>query len=118
MGAAQRGENRPDILRIRPYREWGLLFFLNSDLATRAADALAGRVLAKPDIDDAARVRLLFELAYARPPTAKEVERVTAGVVVFEKEFAGEPDANKRRRKAWAAVCQTVLASNEFIHLR
>ena len=88
------------------------LFFLNSDLVARAADGLAGRVLAAPGLDDAGRVRLLFELAYARPPTAAEVARVTAGVAAFE---ADAPAAG--RRAAWAAVCQAVLAGNEFIHL-
>ena len=85
------------------------LFFLNSDLAARAADALAGRVLAAPVLDDPGRVRLLFELAYARPPTATETARVLAAVAAF----TGGAD----RRAAWAAVCQTVLAGNEFIHL-
>jgi hypothetical protein len=94
------------------------LFFMNSDLATRAADSLAGRLLARTDLDDAVRVRLLFALAYGRPPTAKEAERVTAGVAAFEAEFASETDAAKRRRKAWAAVCQAVFAGNEFIHIR
>jgi hypothetical protein len=94
------------------------LFFMNSDLATRAADALAGRLLAKVDLDDVGRVRLLFALAYGRPPTDQEVKHVTAGVAAFEKEFATEPDAAKRRRKAWAAVCQAVLAGNEFIYIQ
>jgi hypothetical protein len=85
------------------------LFFLNSDLSARAADALAGRVVAAPGLDDAGRVRLLFELAYARPPTAAEAARVLAGVAAFE--------ADAGRRAAWAAVCQAVLAGNEFIHL-
>ncbi len=92
------------------------LFFLNSELAARAADALAGRVLAG-NLDDSGRVRVLFALAYGRPPTAKEVERVTAGVATFEQEFATETNAAKRQRKAWAAVCQAVLAANEFVHL-
>ena len=90
------------------------LFFLNSDLAARAADALAGRVLGRADLDDPGRVRLLFALAYGRPPTAAEVARVTAGVAGLEAEFAAD---GGRRRKAWAAACQAVLAGNEFIHL-
>ncbi|MBN9118986.1 MAG: PSD1 domain-containing protein [Planctomycetes bacterium] len=94
------------------------LFFLNSELAIRAGDALAGRVLAKPDLDDAGRVRRLFVLTYGRPPTDKEVERVAAGVAAFESEFAGETDAAKRKRKAWAVVCQAALAANEFIHIQ
>jgi mono/diheme cytochrome c family protein len=91
------------------------LFFMNSPLAGRAADGLADRLLAKPDLDDAGRVRLLFDLAYGRPATEKEVERLTSAVAAFEADFAG--DAAKRR-KAWSAVCQAVLASNEFIHVR
>jgi hypothetical protein len=90
---------------------------MNSDLAIRSADALAGRLLAKPDLDDAGRVRLLFALAYGRPPTEKEIERVTAGVAAFEAEFASETNPAKCKRKAWAVVCQAVLAANEFIHI-
>jgi hypothetical protein len=94
------------------------LFFLNSDLAARAADALAGRLLARADLTDNDRVKLLFTLAYGRPPTATEVTRVVAGVSAFEKEFADEKDTGKRRRKAWSAVCQAILAANEFIHIQ
>ncbi|MDY3553888.1 PSD1 and planctomycete cytochrome C domain-containing protein [Gemmata sp. JC717] len=93
------------------------LFFMNSDLATRAADALAGRVLAGPERGATERVGLLFALAYGRPPSEKEVQRVTAGVAALEREFASEADPAKRTRKAWAAVCQAVLAANEFIHI-
>jgi hypothetical protein len=93
------------------------LFFMNSDLAARAADGLAGRVLTAPGLDDAGRVRLLFELAYARLPTAAEVARVAAGVAAFEADFTAEADGAKRRRRAWAVICQAVLAGNEFIHL-
>ena len=94
------------------------LFFMNSELASRAADALAGRLLAKSDLDDAGRVRLLFEMAYGRTPADPEVKRVMAGVAAFEEEFASESDSAKRQRKAWAAVCQAALAANEFIHIR
>jgi hypothetical protein len=93
------------------------LFFLNSELAARAADALARRLLATPKRSDEDRVRLLFALAYGREPTATETCRVHEGVAAFESEFAAEPDTRKRTQKAWAAACQTVLASNEFIYL-
>ena len=94
------------------------LFFMNSDLAARAADALAGRLLANTALDAPGRVRLLFALAYGRPPTDQEAARVTAGVAALEREFSNETDAAKRRRKAWAAVCQAALAANEFIHVQ
>jgi cytochrome c553 len=93
------------------------LFFLNSDLAARAADALAGRLLARSELDDAGRVRLAFAIAYGREPTALEVERLKESVGEFERDFAAEADAAKRLRKAWAAACQALLAANEFVHV-
>ncbi len=95
------------------------LFFMNSRLATDAADVLAEQLLAQTNLTDDARVRSLFVLTYGRAPTSKELERLTTAVATFEKDFTADvADMVKRRRKAWSAVCQTVLASNEFIHLR
>jgi mono/diheme cytochrome c family protein len=91
------------------------LFFMNSDLATRAADALADRVLVKTD--DAERVQLLMMLAFGRPATPQEIDHLPEAVRAFEKDFAAETDGSKRHRKAWSVVCQAVLASNEFIHV-
>lgn len=93
------------------------LFFLNSELVARAADGLAGRILENPKLADAERVQLLFALTYGRPPTPAECARVLAGVAEFEKVFASESAAS-RRRKAWATVSQAVLASNEFVSIR
>jgi len=95
------------------------LFFMNSKLAVSSADTLADQLLAQSNLTDEARIHSLFALVYGRPPTAKEVERLTAAVAAFEKDYVpSESDVAKRRRKAWSTVCQTVLASNEFIHLR
>ncbi|CAN5298816.1 hypothetical protein BH10PLA2_BH10PLA2_19180 [soil metagenome] len=93
------------------------LFFLNSELAFRAADELAGRLLAQVERTDDDRVRHLFELAYGRPATPTETKRVCASIAAFESEFAAEPDAHKRSRRAWAAACQTALAANEFVYI-
>ncbi len=92
------------------------LFFLNSDLASHAADSLAGRILAKHAPEE--RVQSLFELVYGRPPSETERKQLLSNVAEFESAYANETDAAKRTRKAWAAVAQTVLASNEFIYVR
>jgi hypothetical protein len=94
------------------------LFFMNSDLATRAAEALAGRLLDRTELDDAGRARMLISLAYGRPATAVETDQLVESVAAFEKDFASEGDVSKRRRKAWTTACQAVLASNEFVHVR
>jgi len=62
-------------------------------------------------LDDAGRVRLLFELAYGRPASDIEVSRYLASLQSFENDL-------KDRRKAWAAVVQVVLAANEFITIK
>jgi hypothetical protein len=93
------------------------LFFMNSDLASHAADALARRLLASPGSTDE-RIRLLFALAFGRPPDETEVSRVRKGIAAFEAEFAAETDAGKRTQMAWAVACQAALASNEFIHIQ
>ena len=91
------------------------LFFLNADLTAKAAAGLADRVLAPPQADDAGRVGRLFALAYGRPPTAAETARLVAAVADFETEFLAAGPTPDARRRAWAAVCRAVLASNEFV---
>jgi hypothetical protein len=92
------------------------LFYLNSDLVTDCASELATKLLT--DRDDAARVDRLYRTAYGRPPTAREAERAVAAASGFELDLGSrEPDAAKRRAKAWALVCQAVLAANEFVYV-
>ena len=88
------------------------LFFLNSDLAARSADGLAGRVLEQPPEK---RVSFLYATAYGREPSAAEIDQVSTGLAEFESAFATETNTTLRTRKAWAGVCQALLASNEFV---
>ena len=97
------------------------LFVMNSDLALKAAEDLAKSLIQRADRDDAGRVALLYERAYGRPPTPAESRRAAAYLGRFEGvpgvggETAG-PDAT--RRGAWQALCQAILASNEFLFLK
>jgi hypothetical protein len=94
------------------------LFAMNSGLAMQASEHLAARLLARADLDDSGRLRLLFETAYGRPPTTRELERARAAVVCFEEELRPkQPDAGKRRLLAWACFCQVILAANEFVYV-
>jgi len=87
------------------------LFWLNSELVLSSADALAGRLLADSTLDDAGRVKLLIEHCYARPASDSEVSRYVTALKGFDDEL-------HNRRKAWAAVAQVILASNEFITIK
>jgi hypothetical protein len=92
------------------------LFYLNSDLVADCASELANRLAWEKD--DTARVERLYRIAYGRPPTAREVERASAAAAGFALDLESrEPESAKRRAKAWALVCQAVLAANEFVYV-
>ena len=92
------------------------LFMLNSGLALESAKALADALRDGPEADDAGRVRALYEKAYGRPPSPSEARRALDFLVRFE----GLPHATGDAAGvgAWPALCQVILASNEFVTIR
>jgi hypothetical protein len=92
------------------------LFFLNDGLVLKASTSWAKRLLARPDLDDAGRVRLLYDSAYNRPPTAAETARALGYLGRFESLLAGRGvPTTDRPAAAWSALAQAVLAASEFI---
>jgi hypothetical protein len=79
---------------------------LNAPIAMEAADKLAAK-LRGAKVNDAARVQQAYELLYARPASTAEETRALAFV-------------NKQtdRNEAWALLCHTLMAANEFMYLR
>jgi hypothetical protein len=94
------------------------LFLMNGELAERSARALASDLLGVEGDDDPGRIRRLYLRAYGRPPRPAELARAGA----FLDRFAAglepsEPAARERVARAWQALCQAILASNEFVYL-
>jgi len=85
------------------------LLMLNSDLVGKAAEKFAASLLASAS-DDVRRIELAYQKAYARPPTAKELARAKKFLADFKPDSAASPSA-------WAVLCQSLLAANEFIYL-
>jgi hypothetical protein len=101
------------------------LFMMNSNLVLEAARDLATALLDRAGLDTTARIRLLYEKAYSRPPSDAESARATAALERFEGVLRGEAqrtdadaDARALEQGAWQALCQVILASSEFIHIR
>jgi hypothetical protein len=95
------------------------LFAMNSELMAAAGERLAEMLLAPSGLDDAARVQRLYARAYARPASGAEVRR--AATFIDRAEQALGPhvgDASVRRQRAWAVLCQSVLAASEFVYVR
>jgi cytochrome c553 len=113
------------------------LFWMNSPLVHEEAGAFARRLITASDAP-AARVRLAFQLAYAREPTPDETDRYVAytsryreelarggaapaGAAPSEAEAAASQSAKRQSADAetetWASVARAILGSNEFVYL-
>ena len=85
------------------------LLMMNSGLVAGAAEKFAANLEAAAN-DDARRIELAYLKAYARPPTAKELDRAKKFLAGFKRDSAASPSA-------WSVLCQSLLAANEFIYL-
>ena len=86
---------------------------MNSPFVTRQAEAFADRLFAAEPADEAARLGLAYRLAFGREAAGDEAKRAL-GFIAQYAASAGGADASRR---AWAAWCQAVFASNEFVYL-
>lgn len=90
------------------------LLMLNSQLVMESADVWADSLL-KQSGDDADRIRVAYERAFGRSPTEFETKRALTFVAAS---VAGAADSTEARRRAWALLCQSLLATNEFIYVK
>ncbi|MDX1983799.1 MAG: DUF1549 domain-containing protein [Bryobacteraceae bacterium] len=91
------------------------LFMMNGAVVLRHSKTMAERLLAMPGADAAARVRQAYELAFARPPSAGEIDQALTFVASVEKALPAE--SKDRQISAWQSLCKSLMASNEFIYL-
>ncbi len=94
------------------------LLMMNSDLVQQAASKLATHLLEDTRMPDAKRVERVYLQAYGRPPSGRELERARRFLDQFEDTISVQkPRPDNCRAQAWTALCQTLLAANEFIYL-
>jgi hypothetical protein len=80
------------------------LYLLNSPYVLKAAEFAAQRLLTDRPKSEPHRVKLAYERIFNRPPTDSEVE----AALKFVK-------SNSDAAKGWAALCQSLWASHEFL---
>ncbi|MFG0334545.1 MAG: DUF1553 domain-containing protein, partial [Maioricimonas sp. JB049] len=95
------------------------LLLLNADLMMDSAEAMAGRVLESTAADEG-RVQHAYELALGRPPTPSELERALRFVNDLSAQSLTDAATIDPavERQAWALLCQSLFASNEFMYVR
>ncbi|WP_227254709.1 PSD1 and planctomycete cytochrome C domain-containing protein [Frigoriglobus tundricola] len=92
------------------------LFLLNNPFVTAQAKAFAEVV--RRSGDDQEGVKAAYLRAFARPATDEEVSQAISFVQRYDLALTEkEPNATARRTKAWAAWCQVLFASSEFVYV-
>ncbi|MBS0203231.1 MAG: DUF1553 domain-containing protein [Planctomycetes bacterium] len=94
------------------------LFMMNSGFVLEQVTALADRLLDRTDLDRAARIRLLYAVAYSRDPSEAEVSRGLGYLDRLRSALnqAGVA-ANEIERRAWVSFTRAVLSANEFVYV-
>jgi hypothetical protein len=94
------------------------LFMMNGSVVLAHTRAMAEKLLARGDLDDAGRIRDAYERALGRPPSAKQIDRALTFIAQVDQSMEGRnADPAKRHIIAWQSFCKSLLASNEFIYL-
>lgn len=92
------------------------LFILNSPVVTESAEALAKDLCGRAEWDDATRIRAAYERVLSRPATETEVDRALRFLKAIPPRSDMEGKNGNRQLDDFAAFCQVLFASNEFIY--
>ncbi len=97
------------------------LFMLNSPLVIGQASSLAKDVLQNRSTselgDERATIGDIFQRLYSRLPADSEVIRAQKFLEDAKPKLASIENEAERWEKAWAALCATLIAANEFIYV-
>ncbi len=94
------------------------LYLLNDPFVRQQSQTLATRVLARKDLEDSARLKLVYQLAVSRPATAQEIERATGYITDYAAAASEEKSITNPQIAAWTSFCQALLASAEFRYVK
>jgi hypothetical protein len=92
------------------------LFFLNSPLVKESAEALAKTLLVRSDSDDSALIREAYDRILNRPATEAELNRALRFLATVPEAGPAPESARDHRQNNFAAFCQALFASNEFVY--
>lgn len=92
------------------------LFLLNSPMVHAQATALAKELIDGHE-NPQSRIRTLFCTLYARQPTEAELNRSMLFIEDAESRIQSVNDPLERASQAWAALCRSMIAANEFVYI-
>jgi mono/diheme cytochrome c family protein len=93
------------------------LYLMNNPFVVEQSKALADALLSAKGTD-AERIARAYPRLFARDATTDEVTRAQSFIQRYEAALAESvKDPTARRAKAWAAWCQVLFASSEFVYV-
>jgi hypothetical protein len=92
------------------------LFLLNSPIVHKQATAVAKEVIAEYEAPQQ-RIESIFRMLYARQPTEAELNRSLVFINAAEAELENVQAPPQRTLQAWAALCRSMMAANEFVYI-
>ena len=91
------------------------LLMMNDELVMESADRFAELILKASD-SNMHRVEIAYEMAVGRAPSADETQLASQFVAKRLRDVHG--DQRDAEVQAWSLLCQSLMASNEFIYVR
>ncbi|QDU60394.1 Planctomycete cytochrome C [Planctomycetes bacterium Pan216] len=95
------------------------LLLMNSDEVSDSAEAFAERLIEEGPRPDAERVDRAYRIAFGRHATAEEIARSLRFLDRFREAMPQAASAEPRPvpKRAWVALGQVLLVSNEFVYV-
>jgi len=94
------------------------LFMMNSELMSDETGTLPKSLLENKQLNDPARVNVVYQKAFSRQPTTSETDSALAYINSYADDLVAEKKtAEEARQLAWQSFCRAVLSSNEFIYI-
>ncbi|MCC9608940.1 DUF1549 domain-containing protein [Blastopirellula sp. JC732] len=93
------------------------LYAMNSPMFISASETLAKRLIEEFPSNVEARVPRLYEIALGRSPETHETTRLLDYATRLQPLLTGKAEIENPELVVWAAICQSVLASNEFAYV-
>lgn len=102
------------------------LYLMNSPLVIEQAKKTAELVLAQPDLDEAARVRLLYLKVFGHPASEAQIAAALKFVnrwLAIAGDGATAQDASAGgaksdvRLRAWSSLCHSLFGTSDFLYL-
>ncbi|HEX4794505.1 MAG TPA: DUF1549 and DUF1553 domain-containing protein [Humisphaera sp.] len=93
------------------------LTLMNDPFVAQQADVWAKRLLSEKDLSTETRITKMYESAFARPPTPKELSQVQAFLDQQAEVLDIPAETRAADRRLWADLAQALFNSKEFIFL-